>query len=169
MSSAAVTIRTHQPGDIGWIIARHGALYASEYQWNSEFEALVAEIGARFLRDFDVKRHVCYIACLNGQPVGSALVTSDLDDNTSADARLRLVLVEPTARGHGIGRQLVDACLQFARDAGYQRMTLWTNSVLHAARRIYIDAGFTLQAEESHHSFGHALTGQYWALDLPAQ
>lgn len=167
MKSATVTIRTHQPGDIGWIISRHGALYASEYQWNSEFEALVAEIGAKFLRDFNTEQHVCYIACLDNQPVGSALVTSDSDNSASGDARLRLVLVEPTARGHGIGRQLVDACLQFATDAGYQRMTLWTNSVLHAARRIYVDAGFTLQAEEPHHSFGHALTGQYWSLDLP--
>lgn len=162
MSNKQVTLRVHQPGDIGWIVARHGALYAREYGWNSEFEALVAEIGARFLREFVAGQHVCFIACLEDKPVGSALVTSD----ENGDAKLRLVLVEPDARGLGIGRQLVEACLDFARDAGYRRMTLWTNSILVAARQIYISSGFTLQTEEPHHSFGKDLVGQHWARDL---
>jgi GNAT superfamily N-acetyltransferase len=163
MTDDKITLRVHQPGDMGWIVSRHGALYAQEYGWNSEFEALVAEIAAQFLREFVPDKHVCFIAWLDNQRVGSALVTSDENN----DAKLRLVLVEPDARGLGIGRQLVKGCMQFASAAGYQRMTLWTNSVLVAARQIYIANGFTLQTEEPHHSFGHDLVGQHWARDLP--
>lgn len=157
-----VTIRGHQPGDIGWIISRHGYWYALEYQWDSSFEALIAEIGARFLRNFDESAEICLIGCVDDQPAGCAMVVRGDDGN----AKLRLVLVEPQARGLGLGRKLVEACIAFSRNAGYQKINLWTNDNLVAARRIYEQAGFSLQSEEPHHSFGQQLTGQYWSLDL---
>ena len=157
-----VTLRTHRAGDIGWIIQRHGELYFAEYDWNSEFEALVAEIGAAFLRAFESTRERCWTAEVNGARAGSVMCVR-VDDQT---AKLRLLLVEPWARGLGVGGALVDECIAFARSVGYQQLVLWTNSILVDARRIYERRGFRLIEEESHHSFGHDLVSQTWSLDL---
>ena len=154
------TIRPHRIGDIGHVIGRHGALYHAEYGWNGAFEALVAEIGAAFIRDFDPARECCRIGEIGGRVMGSAFVMRKSD----AVAKLRLVYVEPEARGLGLGRALVRDCLAFARGAGYSGTTLWTNDILHAARRIYEREGFRLTAEERHHSFGQDLVGQTFDL-----
>jgi DNA-binding MarR family transcriptional regulator/N-acetylglutamate synthase-like GNAT family acetyltransferase len=157
-----VTLRTHRPGDIGWIIQRHGALYASDYGWDSGFEALVAGIGAAFLEHFDAARERCWIAERDGARLGSVMLVK-ADDTT---AKLRLLLVEPAARGHGVGRRLVRSCTEFARQAGYRRIMLWTNSILTAARAIYAREGYRLIQSEPHHSFGHDLIGETWELAL---
>ena len=159
---APYILRPHRPGDMGWIIRRHAEFYAETYGWDDTFEALVAEIAASFLRNFDQARERCWIAEQDGENVGSAMLVKD-DEVT---ARIRLVLVEPSARGLGIGRRLVEECLAFARRAGYRKVTLWTNDILHAARRIYQRAGFRLVEENPHHSFGHDLIGQTWELEL---
>ncbi len=160
--SSNYLLRDPQPGDMGWIVHRHGVLYAQEYGWNAEFEALVADIVAKYVREFDPRSDRCWIAEKNGRVVGSVFVVRH-DDET---AKLRLLYVEPSARGLGIGHRLVDECLRFARSAGYRKMLLWTNSVLVDSRRIYERAGFQLVEEEAHHSFGKDLIGQTWAVDL---
>lgn len=161
-SAPSYLLRDPQPGDMGWIVHRHGALYAQEYGWTSEFEALVAEIVAKYLREYDPKSEHCWIAEKDGKIAGSIFVVRH-DEHT---AKLRLLYVEPSARGLGIGHRLVEECLRFARQAGYQKMILWTNSVLTDARRIYEKAGFELIEEEAHHSFGKDLIGQTWARHL---
>ncbi|MGO4406027.1 GNAT family N-acetyltransferase [Bosea sp. RAF48] len=156
------TIREHRPGDIGWVIAAHGRLYAEEYGWDQSFEALVAEIAAKFLREFKPDRERCFIAELEGMPAGSSFVVEE-DEET---AKLRLSLVEKRAQGLGLGKALVRDAVDFARRAGYRRMALWTNDILHAARAIYVAEGFRLVAEERLHSFGQDLVGQNWELVL---
>lgn len=159
---APVIIRTWRPGDIGWVVSAHGRLYAQEYGWDSTFEALVAEIAAKFIRDFDPAFENCWIAEQDGRQVGSVMVVRKSADT----AQLRLLILDPAARGLRLGARLVETCIGFARDRGYATMTLWTNDCLHAARQIYVNAGFRLVGEEPHHSFGVDLVGQTWDLDL---
>lgn len=162
VASPAFAVRPHQPGDMGWIVHRHGVLYAEEYHWDERFEALVAGITAQFIRNFDGRRERCWIAERGGDIVGSVFLVSDTDET----AKLRLLYVEPSARGFGIGRHLVDQGTRFARQAGYARITLWTQSILSSARRIYQAAGYRLVKSESHRNFGHDLIGETWELDL---
>jgi GNAT superfamily N-acetyltransferase len=155
-------LRALQAGDMGWVIHRQTVLYAQEYGWNQEFEALAAEIGARFIRDFQAGRERAWIAEREGRIVGAVFVVQQDQDT----AKLRMLYVEASARGLGLGSRLVQECLAFARQAGYRRMVLWTNSVLVDARRIYERAGFHLLEQEAHHSFGHDLMGQVWGREL---
>jgi DNA-binding MarR family transcriptional regulator/GNAT superfamily N-acetyltransferase len=155
-------LRQHQPGDIGWVVSRHGALYAQEYGFDSRFEALVAKVAGEFLANHDPLRERCWIAERNGMNVGSVFLVRQSDEL----ARLRLLIVEPTARGGGIGRRLVEACLDYARQAGYRRITLWTNDVLVAARAIYQRAGFRLVSSAPHSDFGPPMVGEDWDLEL---
>jgi DNA-binding MarR family transcriptional regulator/GNAT superfamily N-acetyltransferase len=161
-SEPAYTLRTHRPGDMGWIIYRQEMLYHEEYGWNEEFEALIAGILSRFITNFDPARERCWIAEREGEIIASVFVVK----KSAAVAQLRMLYVEPRARGLGIGRRLVDECIAFARKRNYRKMILWTNSVLTSARRIYEVAGFRLVKEETHRSFGKKLIGQYWELGL---
>jgi len=154
--------RADQPGDLGWVVMAHGEIYAREYGWNQDFETLVAGIVAGYARDHDPRREAAWIAERDGHRVGCVFCVAD----SAEVARLRILLVDPAARGLGLGARLVDECLAFARATGYRRITLWTNDVLASARRIYQAAGFTLESEDAHHSFGHDLVGQTWSREL---
>jgi GNAT superfamily N-acetyltransferase len=147
---------------MGWVVARHGVLYGEEYRWDIRIEAFVADVVAEFIRNYDPARECCWIAEVDGEPVGSVFLVKGSDDV----AKLRLLLVEPKARGLGIGRRLVEECIRFARQSGYQTITLWTHSILTSARRIYQGAGFQLVGQESHASFGQTLMGETWNLTL---
>jgi DNA-binding MarR family transcriptional regulator/GNAT superfamily N-acetyltransferase len=159
---AALVLRPPVPGDLGWVVQRHGALYAAEYGWDASFEALVARIVADYAARGDQRREAAWIAEAGGQPAGCVFCMR----KTDTTAQLRLLLVEPHARGLGVGSRLVGECISFARRAGYAEVMLWTNDVLHAARRIYQRAGFRLVASRPHHSYGHDLVGQDWLLPL---
>jgi GNAT superfamily N-acetyltransferase len=150
------------PGDLGWVVMAHGEIYAAEFGWDTSFEALVARIVADYAAGHDPAREAAWIAELDGRRVGCIFCVA-ADDTT---AQLRILLVDPSARGHRVGGQLVDACISFARNAGYQRMKLWTNHPLTAARRVYLQRGFTLVSEDEHESFGAQLRGQVYELAL---
>lgn len=164
-------LRPLRPGDLGWVVSRHGALYAQEYGWNLGFEALVARIAADYLDRFDAQRENAWIAEQDGRAAGCVFVVQARQDHTQQPdvgvAQLRMLLVEPWARGHGLGKKLTTECEAFASAAGYTRMRLSTHSLLLAARAIYRGAGFRLLASEPHHSFGHELVAEVWAKDLP--
>ena len=155
-------LRQHQAGDLGWIVQRQAILYVEEYGWDGTYEALAAEIAAQFIRNFDPQRERAWVAEKDGERVGAVLVAKESEQI----ARLRLLHVEREARGLGIGKRLVDECIRFARQAGYQKMMLWTQSILHSARGIYKNAGFQIVHEEKHHSFGKDLTAETWELNL---
>ena len=163
MEERQVVIRPlDRPGDLGWVVMAHGELYASEFGWDSAFEALVARIDVDFAENAEFEREAAWIAELDGRRVGCVFCVP-ADDTT---AQLRILLVDPSARGQGLGGRLVDGCIEFARDAGYGAMMLWTNDVLVAARQIYQARGFELVEESPHHSFGRDLVGQVWSRSL---
>lgn len=158
----AFVLRSHRPGDMGWIADRHGALYTQEYGLNYKMEAYVAEVVAKFLREFDPQREHCWIAEQDGVRIGSVFIVKESDEV----ARLRMLIVEPKARGLGVGRRLVEECIRFSRQAGYSEIVLWTHSILTAARRIYDSVGFVIEETEMHDEFGPELLGETWRLKL---
>lgn len=162
MARNKVSLRAPRPGDMGWVVQAHGKLYFEEYGWDERFEALVAGIAAKFVQDFEPKWERCWIAEMDGEPVGSVFVVKE-DANT---AKLRLLIVDPRARGLGLGKRLVEECIAFARGKGYGKLVLWTQSNLAAARHIYRSAGFRLAKRQKHREFGYDLTGEFWELNL---
>lgn len=161
-NASPVTLRPPQPGDYGWIISQHGRVYATEFGWDGRFEGLVAGLVADFVNSHDPARERCWIADLDGKPVGSIFCTRK-DDET---ARLRMLILDGKARGHGAGGLLVDACMAFAREAGYRRMTLWTNDILIAARKLYAARGWVMTAAETVHQFGQDMISETWEVQL---
>ncbi len=161
-TAALVVLRRQRPGDIGWVVQRHGELYAREYGWDESFEALVADIASKFVRDLDARRERCWIAERDGVRLGCIFLVAE----SKTTAKLRLLLVEPEARGLGLGKRLIDECVAFARNAGYRRIVLWTQDNLEAARHLYAKAGFRKTAEEAHRSFGKDLVAETWTLKL---
>ena len=162
-STQPYLLRSHQPGDMGWVVYRHGILYSQEYRYDERFEALVAGIVAEFIQNFDARHERCWIAERNGERVGSVFLVR----KSASVAKLRLLLVEPSARGLGIGRRLVEECMRFARQSGYEKMVLWTQSELVAARKIYEHAGFHRIEKKRHQSWGRTdLISETWALKL---
>ena len=161
-SDPKIALRAHRPGDMGWVIHAHGRLYHEEYGWDERFEALVADIAARFIQNLNTDRERCWIAEMDGDPVGSVFVVQE----SKTVAKLRLLILEPRARGKGLGRRLVEECIAFARAAGYRKLVLWTQSNLAAARHIYKTAGFKLAKRQPHREFGVPLVGEYWELEL---
>ncbi|HJT60862.1 MAG TPA: helix-turn-helix domain-containing GNAT family N-acetyltransferase [Burkholderiales bacterium] len=161
-NTTGISLRAHRPGDMGWVIGAHGRLYAQEYGWDERFEALVAGIAAAFVNELDKKRERCWIAEIGGEPVGCVFLVKQ----TKTLAKLRLLIVEPKARGIGVGRRLVEECIAFARAKGYSKLVLWTQSNLVAARHLYKSTGFKLVNTQRHQDFGIKLTGEYWELVL---
>ena len=161
-SKPAYVLREPRYGDFGWIVARHAELYAQEYNWTEPFEGLCAQIVADFVNNYDAKRERCWIATMNGENVGCVMLVKD----SAEVARIRLLLVDPKARGLGLGARLTDEALSFARQVGYKKITLWTHSILTAARHVYEKAGFTLTSSEQKHSWGEDVVAEYWDLDL---
>jgi DNA-binding MarR family transcriptional regulator/GNAT superfamily N-acetyltransferase len=161
-ATSRIILRRDRSGDMGWLVYRHAVIYRQEFGWNEEFEALVAEILAAFIRNYDPKRERCWIADRDGVAVGSVFLVKESDEI----GRLRLLFVDPSARGHGLGRKLVDACVAHARKVGYRKVTLWTNDVLASARRIYQAAGFQLVRQWDDRAFGKDLVGQDWEIEL---
>lgn len=161
-ATRTVILRDPQPGDMGWVVQQHGEIYAREYGWNSEFEALVADIAGKYLKNYQPDWEKCWIAEIDGERVGAVFVVR----KSATVAQLRMLILTPAARGLGLGGRLTDECLAFARSKGYKKMVLWTNSLLEAARAIYAKRGFVLTQSEPHHSFGHDLVGETWELRL---